>query len=235
MALCPGRAVWRARHDDQRVPEFREFRMILYASAAPTPRRVRMFMAEKGIAIPTVNVDLGKGEQFSTWYRAINPGCTVPALVLDDGTAISEVPAIWHLLDALYPDPPLMGVTGEERALILMWERRMEFDGYFAAAEAFRNSLPAFAGRALVGPHGYEQIAALADRGRARTLNFYAALNDRLTNASFVAGDAFTVADITALVSVDFAKDEVGVPVPAAHDALSRWHAAIAERPSFSA
>jgi glutathione S-transferase len=192
-------------------------------------------MAEKGIEIPTVNVDLSKGEQFSAWYRAINPGCTVPALVLDSGMSISEVPAIWHFLDAMRPDPPLMGASGEERALILMWERRMELDGYFAAAEAFRNSHPAFAGRAVVGAHGHEQIAALAERGRARTLNFYADLNRRLRDVRFVAGDAFTVADITAVVSVDFAKDEVGVSVPSDHAALLRWYDAIAGRQSYSA
>lgn len=128
---------------------------------APNPRRVRFFIAEKGLTIPIVTVDLAKHEQFAPTFRLLNPSCTVPVLELDDGTAISEVPVICRYLEELHPDPPLMGATREQRAIIGMWDRRMEIDGYLAAMEAVRNSLPGLSGRALVGPHGYAQIPSL--------------------------------------------------------------------------
>jgi glutathione S-transferase len=209
--------------------------MQLYDFPAPTPRRIRMFLAEKGVEIPRVCVDIAKGEQFRPAFRAINPSCTVPALMLDNGTVLSEVPAIWHYLEATYSKPTLLGGNPEETALILMWERRMEFDGYFAAAEAFRNSVPAFACRALTGPHEYDQIEAVAARGRARMLNFYADLDARLATVEFVAGAAFTAADITAIVSVDFAQNAVGISVPDRCENVLRWHERVAQRPSYQA
>jgi glutathione S-transferase len=204
-------------------------------AAAPSPRRVRIFLAEKGIALPSVQVDLATGEQFSAAYRAINPCCAVPALSLDDGSAIAEVQAIWLYLEGLHPDPPLLGTTPESRARILMWDRRMEMDGYQGAAEAFRNAAPTFAGHALVGAHGHDQIPALVERGRKRTLDFYDDLDARLEASRFIAGDAFTVADITAVVTVDFAVADVGLPVPARLTALRRWHEMISSRPSMTA
>jgi glutathione S-transferase len=210
--------------------------MKLYDFApAPSPRRVRIFMAEKGLEVPTVQVALGEGKQFAPEYRAVNPRCTVPALVLNDGTAISEVLAIWTYLEAIRPDPPLMGTTPEDKATVAMWERRMELDGYFAAAEAFRNAWPAFAGHAVVGPHGYAQIPALAERGTARTLDFYRDLDARLAESPFVAGLSFSVADITAVVTVDFAVRDVGLPVPDDCKALRRWRDAVSCRPSMKA
>jgi glutathione S-transferase len=209
--------------------------MQLYDFPAPTPRRIRMFLAEKGIEIPRVRVDITKGEQFSPAFRALNPSCTVPVLMLDNGTAISEVPAIWHYLEATYSKPVLLGYAPEETALILMWERRMELDGYYAAAEAFRNSAPAFAGHALTGPHEYDQIEAVAARGRTRVLNFYSDLDKRLASVPFIAGPAFTVADITAIVSVDFAQSIVGIEIPEHCENLLRWQEQIAQRSSYRA
>lgn len=209
--------------------------MQLYDFPAPTPRRVRMFLAEKGIDIPRVCVDIAKGEQFRPEFRAINPSCTVPVLMLDNGTVLSEVPAIWHYLEAAYSTPALLGSSPEETALILMWERRMELDGYFAAAEAFRNAAPAFASHALTGPHEYEQIGAVAARGCARLLNFYGDLDARLATAPFVAGSTFTAADITAVVSVDFAQAAVGVRVPDRCTNLLRWHGKVSQRSSYQA
>jgi glutathione S-transferase len=210
--------------------------MKLYDCAfAPSPRRVRVFMAEKGIVVPKEQVAIDKGRQFSPDYRAVNPRCAVPVLVLDDGFAISEVVAIWTYLEGIRPEPPLMGTTPEQKAVIAMWERRMELDGYFAAAEALRNAVPAFAGHAVVGPHDYPQIPALAERGRARTLDFYRDLDARLADWPFVAGMSFSVADITAVVTVDFAAKDVGVPVPDQCKALRRWHDTVSSRPSMKA
>ncbi|MFO1108076.1 MAG: glutathione S-transferase [Bradyrhizobium sp.] len=209
--------------------------MQLYDFPAPTPRRVRMFLAEKGIAIPRVNVDITAGEQFRPAFRALNPSCTVPALLLDNGNVLSEVPAIWHFLEATFAGPPMLGETPEETATILMWERRMEFDGYFAAAEAFRNSAPAFANRALTGIHKHDQIEAVAKRGRTRVMHFYADLDARLKTTPFVAGPKFTAADITAVVSVDFANSAVGIDIPSQYNNLLGWRKRIAERPSYTA
>ena len=130
---------------------------------APSPRRVRVFIAEKGIDIETVQVDLASGEQFSDEYRAINPDCVVPALQLDDGSCISEVGAICHYLEERFPEPTLFGVTAEQRAATIMWNNKAEQQGMLACAEAFRNFAKGLKGRAITGPDDYEQIPALAE------------------------------------------------------------------------
>jgi glutathione S-transferase len=127
-------------------------------ATAPSPRRVRMFLAEKRTSVPTVQVDLRTGEQFTPAFRAINPDCTVPVLVLDDGTAITDAIAICRYLEELHPEPSLLGRTPAERAVIEAWQRRIERDGFYAAMEAFRNSTPGLKGRALPGPDAYDQI-----------------------------------------------------------------------------
>src|SRR5712691_4386523 len=172
---------------------------------APSPRRVRIFLAEKGITLPTIQVDLRKGEQFSAAFRAVNPDCTVPVLELDDGARIADVLAICVYFEQTRPEPPLMGVSAEDRAVVTAWQRRTERDGFFAVAEAFRNSTPAFKTRALPGPDDYEQIPALAERGRARMQKFFKFMDARLADNAFVAGPRYTLADITTLVAVDFA------------------------------
>ncbi|MBB2197612.1 MAG: glutathione S-transferase [Gluconacetobacter sp.] len=202
---------------------------------APNPRRVRFFMAEKGLAIPTVTVDLAQRAQFAPAFRALNPACTVPVLELDDGTAISEVPVICRYLEDRHPTPTLMGDTAEHRAVIGMWDRRMENDGYLAAMEAVRNSLPGLAGRALVGPHNYAQIPDLATRGRQRLADFMTDLNVRLRDTSHVAGEAFSIADITAFVTLDFARARLKLALPDEATALHAWFARIAARPGAQA
>ena len=143
--------------------------MKLYDYApAPNPRRVRMFLAEKGIALPTVQVDLRANAQFLPEFRAINPDCTVPVLELDDGTRVADVMAICVYFEVLQPEPALMGVGPLGSATVTAWQREVERDGFFAVAEALRNSSPAFKGRALPGAEDYEQIPALVERGRAR-------------------------------------------------------------------
>jgi len=198
--------------------------------SAPSPRRVRIYLAEKGIELPTVEVDLGAGEHLRDEFRAINPDCTVPALELDDGTMLTESFAICQYLESVYPDPPLMGRDDRERALVTQWNAKVEAQGLSAIAEAFRNRSRGFAGRALTGPEGFEQIAELVPRGRRRAELFFTRLDDELAGREFVAGDVFTVADITALVTVDFA-GWIKLPLPEGVDHLRRWHEAVSARP----
>ena len=209
--------------------------MKLYdCETAPSPRRVRIFIAEKGIELETVQVDLGNGEHFSDEFQKINPDCTVPVLELDDGTCISEITPICLYLEAKHPEPALIGETDEERATTLMWNQKVEQQGMMAMADAFRNVAKGLAGRALPGPVNYEQIPALAERGRARVGNFLNRMNERLADNEFIAGNRFTIADITAMVTVDFAARLKIVPADDAEH-VKRWHAAVSSRPSASA
>jgi glutathione S-transferase len=209
----------------------------LYQSnASPNSRRVRIFLAEKGISITLMPVDLSKKEQFSESYAAINPRRVVPTLVLEDGTAIGEVLAIWQYLEEIYPDPPLLGVGPKDKALVTMWERRAELEGFAAVMETVRNAAPGLKGRAIAGPHDYDQIPALVERGKLRVKDFYADLNTRLTTKTpFVAGSRFSVADITAIVTVDFATKAINLPIPEEHAALKRWYHVVSARPSVAA
>lgn len=200
-------------------------------STAPSPRRARMLLAEKGIEHATVAVDLAAGEQFSPAYRAINPLCTVPALRLEDGTVLGDNAAIEAYVDARWPDPPLRGRTPLERAEVATWAWRCEFEGLMAVAEALRNGSPAMVNRALPGPVEHAQIPALAERGVLRTRDFFETLNQRLAGREWLATDTFTMADLIAVVVVDFAR-VVRVKATEEHPHLLRWRAALAQRPS---
>jgi glutathione S-transferase len=213
-----------------------EASMKLYQSnGSPNSRRVRIFVAEKGISMPIVPVDLGAREQFSQAYAAINRRRVVPTLVLDDGTAIGEVPAILRYLEEINPEPPLLGVTPKSKALVTMWERRVELEGFASVMEAVRNAVPTLKNRAIAGPHDYEQIPALVERSRKRVINFYADFNARLADVPFVAGDEFSVADITAIVTVDFATKAAGLPIADEHAAFKRWYDLVSARASVGA
>ena len=201
---------------------------------APSPRRVRIFIAEKGIAIETVQVDLGSGEQFSDAYRKINPDCVVPALELDNGTCISEVLAICHYLEERHPEPALLGVTAEARAAVLMWNSKVEQQGFMAMAEAFRNAAKGLQDRAITGPEPYAQIPELAERGRKRVVQFFNRLDGQLGKNQFVAGERYSMADISALVVVDFA-GRSKIPIPDDAQNLRRWYELVAGRPSAAA
>jgi glutathione S-transferase len=202
---------------------------------APSPRRVRIFLAEKGIAPPpTVQIDLRNGEQLSESFRAINPECTVPVLELDDGTRIADVIAICAYFEAIKPDPPLIGRDPASRARVIAANRRAERDGFTAMVEAFRNATSGFKGRALPGPADYEQIPALAERGRARLARFFDAMEAELTGGTFICGADYSLADITVLVTIDFAK-WIKLAIPESCVNLRRWYAAVSARPSAQA
>ena len=200
-------------------------------STAPSPRRARILLAEKGVVHDTVQVDLRNGEQLGPAYRLINPQCTVPALRTDDGLMLTDNAAIAAYLEARFPEPALMGVTPAERADIASWNWRIEFEGLLAIAEALRNSSPAMANRALPGPHNYPQIAELAQRGVARVQQLFVTLNRLLEGREFVAAGRFSLADITAVVAVDFAR-VVKVKPGDAHPHLLRWREGMGARPS---
>ena len=198
-------------------------------ATAPSPRRARIFLAEKGIAHETVPVDLRSGKQLGEAYRRINPQCTVPALVTEEGAVLTDNAGIAAYLEARYPEPPLLGRTPLDKAEIAAWQWRVEFEGLMAIAEALRNSSPAMAGRALPGPVDYAQIPALAERGLARLNHFLAVLNAHLEGREFIAAGQFSVADITAVVAVDFAR-AVKVKPGDAHPHLLRWREAMQAR-----
>ena len=203
-------------------------------ATAPSPRRVRIFAAEKGISLPTVQVDLRNGEQFSDAFRAINPDCTVPALQLDDGTVIADAVAICGYLEELHPEPVLIGSTAQERAVVTALNRQIERDGFFAAMDSLRNVAKGLKDRALPGPHNYAQIPQLAERGRARLGHFFHAMDARLAERQFVAGSRYTIADISTMVLIDLAGwTKITVPDECAN--LRRWYAGASARPSAKA
>jgi glutathione S-transferase len=208
--------------------------MIFYDCAtAPSPRRARILLAEKGVAFETVQIDLRLGEQMSEAYRAINPQCTVPALQTPEGTVLGDNAAIAAYLEAAYPKPPLLGVTALDKAHIASMNGRMEFEGLLAIAEALRNSSPAMADRALTGPKNYAQIPELAARGLLRVQHFIDMLDEHLAGREFIAADQLSIADITAAVAVDFAR-VVRIKPSEQHTNLLRWRAALALRPAFN-
>lgn len=202
-------------------------------ATAPSPRRARILLAEKGVAHATVQVNLAQGEQLGEAYRAINPMCTVPALQLDDGSLLTDNAGIAAYLEAAYPEPPLMGRTPAEKAEIASWNWRIEFEGLMPIAEALRNSSPGMVNRALPGPVNYAQIPELAQRGVARLQNFFNTLDAQLAGRSTVVASGFSLCDITAAVAVDFARI-VRVKPGEQHANLRRWREAMAQRPAFN-
>lgn len=201
-------------------------------ATAPSPRRARIFLAEKGVQYDTVQIDLRGGEQMGEDYRQINPRCTVPALRTEEGTVLTDNAAIAAYLEARYPEPPLMGRTPQDMAQIASWQWRVEFEGLMAVADALRNSNPAMVDRALPGPVGYAQIPELAQRGLARARQFFTALDEHLVERDFIAANQFSVADITAVVTVDFAR-VVRLEPGEELQHLARWRAAMGERPTM--
>ena len=201
---------------------------------APSPRRARILLAEKGVPHETVQVDLASREQLGEAFRKINPQCTVPVLKTDDGLVLTDNASIAAWLEARFPEPPLFGRTPAEKAEIAGWHWRCEYEGLSAIAEGLRNGSPAMANRALPGPVDYAQIPELAQRGRARVERFLEKLEARLAGREFVAAGRFSVADVTAAVAVDFARVVKVKPDPERHPNVVRWRAALGTRPSMS-
>lgn len=210
--------------------------MKLYDCAiAPNPRRARMFIAEKGLEIPKVEVDILGGENLQPGYLAVNPRGLLPALVLDDGSCIDEVVAICRYLEELHPRPLLLGSTPIERARVESRQRQMEFDGMIASSEVFRNSAPQFAQRSLPGnPEPMPAVPELVARGRQTLNRFFRALENYLVQGPFVAGDRLSLADITALCAIDFA-GWTGISIPPQNHRTLSWYAALSARPSAKA
>ena len=200
-------------------------------ATAPSPRRARMVIAEKRIDVETVEVDLRSGQQFSEDFMAVNPGCTVPVLVTDDGDSLCENASIVRYLEALYPDPPLLGTSPIDQARVAEWVWRSEFEGLISVMEVLRNTSKAMKDRALPGPDPVPQIPELAERGMARGQRFFKTMDKRLTDTPWLAGDAFSFADITAFVFVEFAAWVKMVPGEEL-EALAKWRDACKARPS---
>lgn len=210
--------------------------MILYDSVwAPSPRRVRIFLAEKQITVARVMIDLRRDEQLDPAFLAINPRGVVPALVLDDGEVITESASICRFFEAMQPDPPLFGTTPRSLAQIDSWTRRIESDGYAAAVYAFRNSKPQMQGRGQPGNWPpIPIIPELVDRATVMWGCFVEALDERLSESPWIAGDAFSFADITGLITIDFAA-RAGLAVSEDRHNVARWHRVMTARPSASA
>ncbi len=195
---------------------------------APNPRRVRIFAAEKGLKIPYEQVDILSGKSRAPEYLAKNPAGGLPLLELDDGTYLAESVAICRYLEGLHPQPNLMGGDFREQAIIEMWNRRMELNMLGPAARAFQNTNPLFA--SMMKQHkdfGEGQQQAVAQQ--------LAWLDGQLKGREFIAADRFTIADITALVAMEFGRDMGGVKVDPGLKNLARWHASVSSRPSAKA
>ena len=202
--------------------------MKIYDSqTAPNPRRVRIFLAEKGIAVPYEQVDIVKADNRSAEFRRKNPLGTLPVLELDDGTCIAESVAICRYFEETHPRPPLMGTDARDRALVEMWQRRMEFEIFVPITQVFRNLHPFFAGR-------IPQVAEWGEVNRKAAEARMAWLDTVLAEREFIAGDRYTIADITALCGIDFGRVSK-IRIDPAHAHLARWHAAVSARPSAKA
>lgn len=202
---------------------------------APNPRRVRIFLAEKGVELPRVAVDIPAGENLSPAYLAINPRGLVPALRLADGRVLDESIAICRYVEALQPEPNLFGETAWEQAEVEQMQRRMEFEGMFNIGAAFRNSAEAYATRGAAGSAPpTPRIDGLTERGLLMANNWLDKLEQWLEGRDYVAIDRFSIADITTFVALDFAK-WVNLRAGAAHPNVQAYHARIKARPSSTA
>lgn len=202
--------------------------MKLYdTTMAPNPRRVRIFLAEKGITVPMEQVDLGAMAHTSEAFKKKNPLMRVPVLELDDGTMISESMAICRYFEELQPEPPLFGRDPKEKALVEMWNRRMELNVYGTVAASFRHTNPNMA-------HREQQVAEWGQLNLSRVPAMFDFIDESLAGKKYLAGDAYSVADITALCAVDFAK-VVKVRIGEGQKNLARWYADVSSRPSAKA
>jgi glutathione S-transferase len=202
--------------------------MKIYDSTiAPNPRRVRIFLAEKGITVPYQQVDLAKAEHRESWFLAKNPLGGVPVLELDDGTLIAESVAICRYFEGTHPNPPLMGIGALDCAIVEMWQRRMELSLFALIAQAFRNTSEFFKGR-------IPQVPEFGEVCKAEAIKRFEWLDREMAGRQFIAGERYTIADITALVAVDFGR-WVKIAIQPEQKNLARWYAAVSSRPSAKA
>lgn len=195
---------------------------------APNPRRVRVFLAEKGLTIPTEQVDLATLQQKTPEFTSLNPMQRIPVLVLDDGTVIAESMAICRYFEELRPEPPLFGRGAKEVALVEMWNRRMELNFLASVAAVFRHLHPAM--KEMEQP----QVAEWGEANKPKVMEFLQFLDNELKDRLFAAGDHYTVADITGLIAADFMKvAKLAIPEELAN--VRRWHRQVSERPSARA
>ena len=195
---------------------------------APNPRRVRVFLAEKGIEVPLVPVDMAALEHREQPVRSRNPLQRLPVLELDDGTIITESVAICRYFEELHPEPPLFGQGALGKAQVEMWQRRLEFNLFGCVAAAFRHSHPAMKEWEI------PQIAEWGEANKPKAVAFLKVLDGELAQREFAAGDAYSIADITGLVAIDFMKP-ARIKVPEECVNVLRWHSAISSRPSAAA
>lgn len=201
---------------------------------APSPRRVHLFLDEKGLEIEQVFVDMRKGEHLSDDFAALHPDCTLPLLELDDGTCLSSCATICRYLDSLQPDPPLLGTTPEERARIEDRDRWVEMNGMLAVMEGFRNAVKGMKDHALPGRRPVAQIPELAERGKKRFEWFMKDLDRMLGEHDYIVGDQFSIADITALVAIDFGLRGMKMQLPEDAASLRAWHKRVSDRPAVA-
>lgn len=197
------------------------------SNTAPNPRRVRIFLAEKGIQVPYEQVDIGNAVNRQPEFRKKNPMGTLPVLELDDGTCIAETVAICRYFEELHPQPPLMGVDAKDKAIVEMWQRRMELELLIPIADAFRQRHEFFKGRIL-------QVPEYAEAQKKNAESTLAWLDQDLGDRPFIAGDRYTIADITALCAIDFGRVSK-IKIAPDQNNLTRWYEAVSSRPSVKA
>ena len=201
---------------------------------APSPRRVHLFLAEKGVQLDECHIDLMKGEHFNPPLSEINPECTVPVLELTDGTCLAQVMAICRYLEELHPEPPLFGDSSQARAMVTERNRWVEMNGFLAVADAFRNTTSGMRDHAVPGRRPVAQIAELAERGHTRFRWFLEDLDGWLAEHDHVGGKHFSVADITAWVAIEFARWAIKEDRPQSLKRLADWHHRVGSRPAFA-
>ncbi|MBZ9677669.1 glutathione S-transferase [Mesorhizobium sp. ES1-1] len=195
---------------------------------APNPRRVRVFLAEKRIEVPLVPVDMGAMEHKKQEVSSRNALQRLPVLELDDGTVITESVAICRYFEELHPEPALFGRGAIGKARVEMWQRRMEFNLLNCVAQAFRHIHPAMKEWEI------PQIPEWGEANKPKALEFLKMLDGELANRDFIAGDDYTIADITGLIAIDFMKP-ARIKVPEDFTHVLRWHHAVSSRPSAAA
>lgn len=201
---------------------------IIETAKAPNPRRVRIFLAEKGVTVPFEELDLMAGDLKTEVFSRLNPWQRVPLLILDDDTAIAESVAICRYFEELQPEPSLFGAGAKARAIVEMWNRRAELGLFFHVSQVFRHLHPRMAHLEV------PQVAAWGEANREKVSDTLRLFDQRLAETRFLAGDDYSIADITALVAVDFMKPSK-LQMPAGLDNIGRWHEEVSRRPSAAA